>query len=248
VHVVYTARDRGRQLPAAWQESIKRGHRWTYRRYLRRVTSGRRLQNARAFDLPDVLGTWGTAVPPERIHLVTVPHQRGDELWLRFCGTVGIDPSWAPRDSERTNHSLGPAEAQLLRKLNRRMDRSTRREPVYDELVRRLLAEGMLVSRSAERLRMPPALHPWAVAEAERWTAWVAERGIDVVGDVADLMPGPPVAEEGYVDPDRVSSKAQLAVALDALVAMTAEAARREDPDDKLTTKVRDRLRELREE
>ena len=32
VHVVYSARDLGRALPAAWQESIKQGRKWAYRR------------------------------------------------------------------------------------------------------------------------------------------------------------------------------------------------------------------------
>ena len=34
VHIVYSARDLARQLPAGWQESIKQGRRWTFRRFL----------------------------------------------------------------------------------------------------------------------------------------------------------------------------------------------------------------------
>ena len=37
VHVVYTARDLGRQVPAAWQESIKQGRRWRYSSFVRRM-------------------------------------------------------------------------------------------------------------------------------------------------------------------------------------------------------------------
>ena len=40
VHVVYSARDLGRQLPAAWQESIKQGRKWTFRAFLDRVERG----------------------------------------------------------------------------------------------------------------------------------------------------------------------------------------------------------------
>ena len=247
VHVVYSVRDQGRQLPAAWQESIKQGRTWSYRRYRRRVTN-RRPWFTRAFDLPSVLDTWGAALPPERVHVVTVPHGRGDTLWLRYCEVFGIDPAWAPRDSERLNRSLGVAETQLLRKLNRRMARTTRRESTSDELIREMLAEGMLANRRGTKLRMPPRMHPWAVAEGERWVTWIQEHGVDVVGDLADLVPGPPVTKDEYLDPDRVSSKAQLSAALDALTAMTLEAARRTDPDDKLTTKVRGRLRTLRDE
>ena len=40
IHVVYSARDLARQAPAGWQESIKQGRRWSYRRYLSRVRAG----------------------------------------------------------------------------------------------------------------------------------------------------------------------------------------------------------------
>src|SRR4051812_49903063 len=53
VHVVYSARDLARQVPAAWQESIKQGRKWTYQRFLERVENGRSWFY-RAFDLPRV--------------------------------------------------------------------------------------------------------------------------------------------------------------------------------------------------
>lgn len=247
LHVVYSARDQARQVPAAWQESIKQGRKWSYRRYVNRVTH-KHPWFARAFDLPEVLTTWGAGLPPEQLHVVTVPHGRGEVLWLRFCEVFGIDPAWAPIDSPRTNPSLGIAETQLLRRLNRRMDRVARREAAFDELIRQMLAEDKLVRRTSKPLRMPPAMHPWAVAEAERWIEWLERSGVHVVGDLQDLHPAAPVAPADFADPDRVGAKQQLSAALDALTAMTREAARREDPDDRLTVRVRSRMRGLRED
>jgi hypothetical protein len=246
VHVVYSARDLGRQVPAAWQESVKQGRTWTYRRFLRRMVQGGPWF-ARAFDLPRVLETWGADLPPERIHVLTVPHEPGDVLWERFCTVLGIEPTWAPREAERVNRSLGVAETQLLRRLNARIDHATRRSADFDELVRHMLADRMLANRRGTRLQLPARLHPWAVAEAERWTDWITERGVHVVGDLAELHPGPPVAPEEFVDPAAVSAKAQLGAALDALAAMTVEAARRPDPDARLTARVRGSLRNRRD-
>ncbi|WP_148616088.1 hypothetical protein [Nocardioides rubriscoriae] len=246
VHVVYSARDLGRQVPAAWQESIKQGRTWSYQRFLRRMVHGHPWF-ARAFDLPAVLATWGEELPSERLHVVTVPHGSSDLLWPRFCEVVGADPAWAPRDAARVNRSLGVAETQLLRRFNRRVGRATRAEAPYDELVRELLDQGMLGNRRGSRLQLPPALRPWAVAEAERWTDWITERGVHVVGDLAELHPAPPVPDEKYVDPTHASNKAQLAAALDALAALTAEAARRTDPDKRLPARVQDKLRTHRE-
>ena len=164
VHVVYSARDLGRQLPAAWQESIKQGRKWPFKRFLTKVERGQ-TWFFNAMDLPRVLSQWGAKLPPERVHVVTVPHDRGpngDELWLRFCRAFSIDPAWAPLDSERDNRSLGIAETSLLRKLNRRLELGVWREPAYDNLIREVLAQEVLVSRTAIPVRLPPERYDFA--------------------------------------------------------------------------------------
>jgi hypothetical protein len=248
VHVVYSARDLARQVPAGWQESVKQGRRWSYRRYLRRVTSDQPPWFARAFDLPAVLGQWSGGLTPDRVHVVTVPSAeaaRADPglLWSRFCTVFGIDPAWAPEDSGRVNTSLGMAETQVLRGLNRRIDRTTRRESDHDQLIRGLLAEETLAARRRSRpITLPPKLEDWAAERGRAWVEWIEGSGVDVVGDLEDLRPGePPV----YRNPDKVPTKLQLKAALDALAAMTAEAAARPDPDGTLRARVR-RARELR--
>jgi hypothetical protein len=251
IHVVYTARDLARQLPAAWQESIKQGRRWSYRRFLDRFAKGRTWYHS-AFDVPRVLGTWGAGLPPENVHVVTVPQarvqaQHGDRLWLRMCEVLGVDPAWAPLDSDRSNRSLGIAETQVIRQLNRRMDRAARRESTYDALIRDLLAQGELVKRESAAVRLPPERYAWAEERAERWIEWIEGSGVHVVGDVDELRPVRPAEDEPWRDPDLVGSKRQLTTALDALAAMTREAARRPDPERQLTTRVRTHAQRLRD-
>lgn len=250
IHVVYTARDLGRQVPAAWQESIKQGRRWSYKRFLDRFEKGR-TWFYRAFDVPRVLGTWGAGLPPENVHVVTVPpsgeDRTGDALWLRMCDVLGIDPAWAPLDSDRSNRSLGMAETQVVRQLNRRMDRRTRRESSFDELIRDMLAQGELVKRKSAAVTLPPARFPWAEEQAERWIEWIEGSGVDVVGDLAELRPVPPDPDTRWRDPDKVRAKRQLGTALDALAAMTREAARRPDPERHLTQRVIAQAQKLRE-
>ena len=248
LHVVYTARDLARQLPAAWQEGIKQGQRWTFASFLERFQA-EKLWFYRTFDFPSVLTTWGADLPPERIHLVTVPGEGvdvpRDELWHRFATACGIDAAWAPQEGPRANRSLGMAETQLIRRLNRRLERSQRPGGRYDALIRMMLAESVLVERESQRVRVPPALHPWLAERTERWIEWAEQSEIEVVGDLADLrMPAPDLDAE-WRDPDRVGPRKQLNAALDALAAMTEEAARRGDPGATLTAKVkraRDRL------
>jgi hypothetical protein len=248
VHVVYSARDLARQLPAAWQESVKQGRRWSYERFLNRSERGNSWFY-KAFDLPSVLSTWGAGLPPERIHLLTVPRPGaadGDSLWLRFCRATGLDPAWAPLDSDRANASLGIAETQVLRQLNRRMGRAPRREADFDELVRDLLARDEMFRRSSPPVRLPPDRYEWAEDEADRWIDWLEGSGVDVVGDVEDLRPQRPAEGERWRNPDKVGPRRQLRAALDALGAMTEEAAGRPDPDRQLVRRVRQQAQRLR--
>ncbi len=232
LHVVYTARDPSRLLPAAWQESIKQGRQWTYARFLQR-TLNNRTWFAKAFNLPKVLTTWGGGLAPEQIHVVTVPKRtdvyqpRSDELWKRFCEACSIDPAWAPEEATSDNRSLGIPETALLRKLNRRMDSPVRREAEYDRLIRQLLAQEELVGRRSTSVQLPPELHPRATEMAERWIEWIEASGIHVVGATEDLLPPAPIDPKDWVDPDKARPSAILDAALDALVAMTREAARR---------------------
>jgi hypothetical protein len=251
IHVVYTARDLGRQVPAAWQESVKQGRRWSYKRFLERTAKGRTWFQ-RAFDVPLVLGTWGAGLPPEHVHVVTVPHahgsdQHGDLLWQRMCEVLGIDPAWAPLDSDRSNQSLGIAETQVIRQLNRRMARQARHESSYDELIREMLAQGELVKRKSAAVTLPPEYFAWAHEQADRWIEWIEGSGVDVVGDLTELRPVPPDPEERWRDPDKVRAKRQLATALDALAAMTREAARRPDPERQFGQRLRAQAQRLRE-
>ena len=251
LHVVYSARDLGRALPAAWQESIKQGRRWPFRRFLKRTRRGTPWF-FRAFDVPAVLGTWGAELPPERIHVVTVPPSgspRGDgpdPLWARFCTAFGIDPSWAPADSDRTNRSLGVAETAVLRQLNKKLGRATRREAEYDRLIREMLAQDELVKRESAPVRLPPQTHPWVEALTEQWLDYLAQSGVDVIGDLDDLRPRWPAPDEEWVNPDRVRARQRLQVSLDALAAMTREAASRPDPDRRLAQRLRENAGRLR--
>ena len=118
----------------------------------------------------------------------------------------------------------------MIRQLNRRMDRATRREAEYDELIRELLAQDRLVHRASPPVLLPPGRFEWATEQSDHWIEWVKGSGIHVIGDLDDLRPVPLVDAEEYVNPDKVPARVVLGAAVDALSAMTREAAARPDP------------------
>lgn len=242
VHIVYSVRDLARQLPAAWQESVKQGRQWRFERFLDKAQRGDTFF-MKAFDLPTVLNRWSRNLPPGHVHVVTVPPSGAapDELWLRFCRAFGLDPAWAPLDSERSNESLGAAETEVLRRLNRRIDRTTRQKTEYDDLVWKLVTSGRLARRRSQKVELPADRFAWVEEQTHRWVDWIKGSGVDVIGDLDDLTPLP--AEEV----ERPITRKDLATAaIDALAAMTEFAADRDDPDQELAARLRSQADKLR--
>ncbi|WP_036319133.1 hypothetical protein [Microbacterium indicum] len=222
LHIVYSARDMGRQIAAGWQEEVKQGKEWSFAEYSARLRAGLGFF-AVPFDLPRVLGTWGYGIAPDRIHLVTVPRERtADELWLRMCHALRVDPDRAPREAGGSNPSMGAAQTTMMRRLNRRLERSDR-PGTYDGLVRVLIAEETLAG-AGDPIVPSEEMLDWADERFAAWAAWIRERDIDVVGDVEDLRP---VRAPQVADPDRPGPDPQLNAALDALASVVREAEQR---------------------
>ena len=252
VHLVYSARDLARQIPAEWQEGIKHRRRRSFARFLTQVQDAPRSKSSlwfwRVQGLPDVLSRWSRGLPPERVHLVTVPQEGAPRhlLWERFCQAFAIDPAWAPRDSERVNNSIGIAETTVLRKLNRAL-RNELDSEAYRTLVRQLLVHQTLAHRNGmKKATLPPAMYPWANEIAEEWIEWIEGSGIDVIGDVDELRPVPPPAGAKWTNPDRPKRGDMVDAAVDALAAMIVEAAGRPDPNTQITAKIGRAARRLR--
>ena len=248
VHVVYTARDLARSLPAGWQESVKQGRRWRFREFLKRARRGDRLWFAKAVDIPRVLGAWSARVPVERIHLITVPSGPDSPLWSRFCEVVGIDEAWAPLESDRANASLGSVETVVIRKLNDRMPREVRRRAEYDVLGRELLAQKELVGRLSKPIRIPPTAYDWVEERTEEWLEWIRGSGIDVIGDLEDLRPQRPAPGATWEDPDKPRQGKVGDATMDALVTVIMELAERPDPDQSPVSRLARAARRLRGE
>ncbi|HET6560315.1 MAG TPA: hypothetical protein VFG72_00420 [Marmoricola sp.] len=254
LHVVYSARDIGRQVPAEWQESLKHRNKRRFRRYLRRLQEDDPRESTmwfwRVHHLPGVLNRWTAGISPERVHLVTVPPPGGprDELWLRYCRAFGLDPAFAPVDSARTNVSLGIDEAAMLRALNRRLARTDLDAASYAALVRGRIVEEALAQRDdVRRVVLPAHARSWAQEIAEEWVDWVRGSGIDVVGDVDDLLPRFPDGE-AWENPERRDWSRVADATMDALVAVLVEAARRPDPELTTTARLTRAARRLRGE
>ena len=252
VHLVYSARDLARQVPAEWQENVKHRRVHSFKRFLHQVMeSPRRSPKSwfwRAQSLPDVLGRWSSGLSPERVHLVTVPHSRaGGALWTRYCEALALDPAWLPEDSDRTNVSVGIDETVMLRRLNRRLRAAELDSESYRAIVRELVVHQRLALREDKRkVTLPPWAFDWAEEVAEEWIEWVRGSGIHVVGDLEDLRPRRPDPDAVWEDPDKPKQGKVGDATMDALVTVIMELAERPDPDHSPVSRLTRAARRLR--
>ena len=225
LHVVYTARDLGRSLVSGWLEGLKHGGTDTLDVHLARARR-HHLPLRSAFDVPSLLERWLAHVPAERVHVVTVPPVGGDRdlLWSRFLAVGDLDPAWTPRPARATNESVGVPAAQVLRELNRVLAGRRQRVHSLHALVRDVVARA-LAGQATPQVDLPAAHRGWVEDAATAARAWLVASGVDVVGDLDDLVPARPDAAS-YADPD-VPHPATTEAAVTALAAVVLEAHRR---------------------
>ena len=189
VHVVVTAREIIGLVTARWQEWVKNGATGPIDSY----PTGEGGNPADEWgwdtnDLADVLRRWGSTLPPEQVHLITLPGRDDpqDELWRRFAGLLGIDPDSCDTSVSRPNESLGVVEVELLRRINPHLTQFT--SPTDKGVwIRGYLAQEKLVPRDGERFWPSAERIATLRARGDAGLAEVKAAGYDVIGDLESL-------------------------------------------------------------
>ncbi|MGH3361612.1 MAG: hypothetical protein ACRDOM_04060, partial [Nocardioides sp.] len=199
VHVVFTARDLGRTLPAAWQEYMQTRQEWTWEEFLEAVSSADPADHAagRAFwaqqDLPALVERWSVEVGADHVHLVTLPHPGSapDVLWQRVAQVLEIDPEGYRTDDIGGNQSLGLESAELMRRLNPTTRTAGLSKALYQRMFKHGLAKHSLARRrgAESALGLPEQYHDWARKTATRHIEAIRHSGVRVIGDLDELEP-----------------------------------------------------------
>lgn len=225
VHIVFTARDLARQVPAAWQEDLKNQRVLRFDEFVAGLRTGGHPSGPafwRMQDAAGVLARWAKGIPPERVHLITIPRRRApDTLWTRFCAVTGLDPGRYDTSAAAVNSSLGIGEANLLRRLNLALgDRL--RWPDYNDLVTGLVGIDVLASRPVHRrIALTGTDRAWIAGKAAAMVEELRAAGYGVVGDLDDLIPAADTAQrDAPDDPDDPDEAEMLGAAMDCMVSL----------------------------
>jgi glycosyltransferase involved in cell wall biosynthesis len=251
-HIVLTARDLARQLPAEWQERIK--HRSTIG--FDRFMAGAQDPESRVYrhlwslqDYADVLRRWADGLPPDQVHLVTVPPAGAPRgvLWERFADAIGVDPAAYSLDVRRDNTSLGHEQTVLLQHVNRRLRDRVPMPGTYSDVGKALLAQQVLSARAGA----PLVLGGDDLAFARRRSAEVVEalreRGVTLHGELTDLLvpEGGPATSSGR---ELVNDEVLLEESLEAMADLLDATAERFEAGRVQRTRLRAELQRARGE
>ena len=200
VHVVLTARDTLSLVTARWQEFVKNGSTVPIDEYpVSEETNPHDAWDWGSLDVADVLRRWSTVVPPQRVHVLTLPKptEPRETLWLRFADLLGIDASRCDASGSEANESLGVVEVELLRRVNADLTGFTK--PLDRGVwIRGYLAQGKLVPRKGEKFWPSPERVVELRDRGDRAVDEIAARGYDVVGDLEDLRTPADVPERRH--------------------------------------------------
>lgn len=199
IHIVYAARDLAAALPSTWQTAVRHGATETLDDWVGAMVRSRPNKEPAPWfwqvsDAAAVLARWSAAVAaPAHFHVITVPRpdQEPEELWRRFASVVGLPSDRPPNPPRRENRSLSYAQVEFLRRMNSELGEAV--EPArYRRLVRGVLANQVMSHQAAgPRPVLPEQFLPDVTDHATRIATALSSSGVDIVGDLADVMPRP---------------------------------------------------------
>lgn len=195
VFVVVGVRDLGRTLVSAWQQGVLMGDTASWQEFVEGVRDPTRgdIRTGASFglrhDVFRVLDTWGVGAAPDRIRVFTVPPPGSppDLLLARFAAVAELPPAFPGRHATVRNRSPGPAQIEVVRRLNQdvgsRLNQRQRRFVVERGIRLEEPAEG-----GGRPLRLPREDLSWVRERSEAMAAQLRGRGHPVFGDLDDLV------------------------------------------------------------
>jgi hypothetical protein len=191
VHVVVTSRDLGLAVASAWQERLKFALTTPLEQWRpRSEAEGPRAEwGWRTMDPAGVAARWGRTLPPDHVHIVTVPRPPAppELLWSRYARACGISVTGLDLQPPRSNQSLGVVAAALLRRVNQHVTEPVTSSREQATWLRDVLAHRVLAGLDAEPIGVTDAQFEEAARQSRASIAALSAAGYDVVGDLDDI-------------------------------------------------------------
>lgn len=237
VHIVLTVRDIASLLPAEWQESVKHRNSRTWEDWLDDVIDRESCDDDRrqwwfwrVHDTMAILRMWSRRLPPEQVHIITIPPHGApaEQLWQRFAHVLGVRSDSVDITRARSNSSLGLAETEFLRRLNEALPDEVP-DWYYMWAVKEPVAHQVLAARpQGSRLLLPASREGWANEQADALVRALRSSGYDLIGHLDELAPQP--VSQAYASPGDQPADQALDAAVHAAAALIVNQYRKAHP------------------
>ena len=241
LEVIVTTRHWSRQLPSEWQQFLKVRLTKDFAAFVADVRA-REGDFAERFwrrqYLPEICGRWSAGADPASVHVLVVPGPSGDRgaVLRYFCETVGIDPATLVPGHDNVNRSYGHREAEILRRINLRLEERLPDYRDYRRAVRAVLSRRVLARGASSPVRLPSSETDWVGGLMAEQVAQVTAAGYRVRGDLDALL----VADPAPARLDQATEEELAAAAVDTLVEFALLRLADRHPDDEASPDVAD--------
>ncbi|MBW8752018.1 MAG: hypothetical protein JF565_11415 [Propionibacteriales bacterium] len=189
-HLVYVARRLDKVLPSSWQQQVKARVTASYPDFLREVldptaTSWTARLVMEPQDVGLVLARWGKHLPQERITVVVADEGDRTALPRAFESLLGLPAGLLEPAGGPANRSMGYAETEAVRRLNRLALDEGWSPRDYRQIVQRAVVRT-LKERDSQGPRVggiPPEAFDRVAELADAQVEAIASSGVHVVGD-----------------------------------------------------------------
>ena len=214
VHIILTVRDFASLLPAEWQEKVKCRGTARWEEWLDQVIDTGSAEDRRrqawfwnAHDTLAILDAWSQHIPPDHVHVITMPRSGpASLLWVRFASVLGIDPGGADLSRARANSSLGLLETEFLRQMNEALPGDLP-DWFYTRNIKRILAHDVLDGRPRQARLALPGRDAWAREQAEHLVSGLRDSKYHVVGELGELLPRPATGRHASGGPAELAER-----------------------------------------
>lgn len=223
--LILTVRDLTKVVASRWQESTQNRREAGWTKFCEdncaaELASDEPTRFWRHLDVTRVVDRYSAIVDRDRMRIITVPRTSSDPglLWNRFQSALGVDAT-SKALPRAHNPSLGAVSSELLTRVNAR----TRDLdwPRYRHGVKTALAKRTLGRRASgePRYGLSPEHHDWLRKRAVAVVEEIKASGIEIIGDLAELIPAEQAPAVTF-SPDDLTDSLLLDAALDGLAGM----------------------------
>lgn len=193
IEIIFTLRPFAKILPSRYQQSLKKGKKWTYEEWLSKVFSevSTHQDDSYMIDYAGILKTWADVFGQENVTLVLTDETNPDNLYRRFEQAVGISSNTLQvATTKKLNRSLTGSEVSILRAVNERKPKKWKWDQ-YRYFIRgnfvKYLSDHPSKFPQDPKLELPNSSLDNLATYAKSQIAQIDSLGIQILGNSSEL-------------------------------------------------------------